>query len=39
MSHRISIKRIGANERLFEMFCTMPGGVEVKMMSNHYRRA
>ena len=30
---------VNKNERLFEMFCTVPDGTEVKMMPNHYRRA
>jgi hypothetical protein len=39
LMHRTTEKRISKNERIFEMFCTMPDGTEVKMMSNHYRRA
>jgi hypothetical protein len=37
--HRTTEKRISKNERIFEMFCTMPDGTEVKMMTNHYKRA
>ena len=39
LKHRTTEKRISKNERLFEMFCTMPDGKEIKIMSNHYRRA
>lgn len=39
LEHRTTEKRISKDERLFEMFCTMPDGKEIKMMSNHYRRA
>jgi hypothetical protein len=39
LPHRTTEKRIGKDERLFELFCTMPGGKEIKMMSNHYKRA
>jgi len=37
--HRTTEKRISKNERIFEMFCTLPDGTEIKMMTNHYRRA
>lgn len=39
LEHRTTEKRISKDERLFEMFCTMPDGTEIKMMSNHYKRA
>jgi len=39
LKHRTTEKHINKNERLFEMFCTMPDGTEIKMMSNHYKRA
>ena len=39
LKHRTTEKMINKNERLFEMFCTLPNGTEIKMMSNHYRRA
>jgi len=39
LEHRTTEKHISKNERLFEMFCTMPDGNEIKMMSSHYRRA
>ena len=39
LAHRTTEKRIGKNERIFEMFCTMPDGKEIKMMTNHYKRA
>ena len=39
LKHRTTEKRISANEFVFEMFCTMPDGTEIKMMTNHYRRA
>jgi hypothetical protein len=39
LKHRTTEKHINKNERLFEMFCTMPNGVEIQMMSSHYRRA
>ncbi len=39
LKHRTTEKRISKDERLFEMFCTMPDGKEMKMMTNHYRRA
>jgi len=39
LRHRTTEKYLGKNERLFEMFCTMPDGKEVKMMTSHYRRA
>ncbi len=39
LRHRITEKHISKNERIFEMFATMPDGKEIKMMTNHYRRA
>lgn len=39
LMHRTTEKHISKNERLFEMFCTLPDGTEIKMMTNHYRRA
>ena len=39
LKHRATEKHISKNERIFEMFCTMPDGKEVKMMTNHYKRA
>jgi len=39
LKHRTTEKHINKNERLFEMFCTMPDGTEIRMMSNHYKRA
>jgi hypothetical protein len=39
LKHRTTEKRISKNERIFEMFCTMPDGKEVNIMTNHYRRA
>jgi hypothetical protein len=39
LEHRTTEKHIGKNERVFEMYATMPDGKEVKMMTNHYRRA
>ncbi len=39
LAHRTTEKHISKDERIFEMFCTLPDGVEIKMMSNHYRRA
>ena len=39
LKHRTTEKAISMNERLFEMFCTMPDGKEIKMMTNHYKRA
>jgi hypothetical protein len=39
LMHRTTEKHIGKNERIFEMFCTLPDGTEIKMMTNHYRRA
>jgi hypothetical protein len=39
LKHRTTEKHISKNERLFEMFCTMPNGTEIKMMSNRYQRA
>jgi hypothetical protein len=37
--YRMTDKRISADERIFEMFCTMPDGNEMKMMTHHYTRA
>lgn len=37
--YRMTDKRISADEHVFEMFCTMPDGNEVKMMTHHYTRA
>jgi hypothetical protein len=39
LKHRTTEKRVNKNERIFEMFCTMPDGTEIKMMTNHYKRA
>ena len=39
LEHRTTDKFLGKDEHVFEMFATMPDGTEVKMMSNHYRRA
>lgn len=39
LKHRTTEKHISKNERVFEMFCVMPDGKELKMMTNHYRRA
>lgn len=39
LEHRTTEKHISKNERIFEMFVTMPDGNEMKMMTNHYRRA
>ena len=39
LKHRATEKHISRNERLFEMFCTLPDGNEIKIMSTHYRRA
>jgi hypothetical protein len=39
LKHRTTLKYVGKNEQIFEMFCTMPDGKEIKMMTNHYRRA
>jgi hypothetical protein len=39
LEHRTTDKFLGEDEHVFEMFATMPDGTEVKMMSNHYRRA
>lgn len=39
LKHRTTEKTISKNERVFEMFCTMPDGTEIKMMTNHYKRA
>ena len=37
--HRFTEKLVSKDERLFEMFVTMPDGKEVKMMSSTYKRA
>jgi len=39
LEHRTTEKHVSKDERIFEMFATMPGGDEVKMMTHHYRRA
>ena len=39
LKHRTTEKRISKDERIFEMFCTMPDSTEIKMMTNHYKRA
>ena len=39
LKHRTTEKHVGKNERIFEMYCTMPDGKEIKMMTNHYKRA
>jgi len=39
LKHRTTQKQISKNEHVFEMFCTLPDGTEVKMMTNHYKRA
>jgi hypothetical protein len=39
LKHRTTEKRVSKDERIFEMFCTMPDGKEFKMMTNHYKRA
>lgn len=39
LEHRTVEKTVGKDEHVFEMFCTLPDGTEIKMMSNHYRRA
>lgn len=39
LKHRATEKHISKDERIFEMFCTMPDGKEIKMMTNHYKRA
>ncbi len=39
LKHRTTEKRISKNEFIFEMFATMPDGKEIKMMTNHYKRA
>jgi hypothetical protein len=39
LKHRTTEKQISKNERIFEMFCTLPDGKEIKMMTNHYKRA
>jgi hypothetical protein len=37
--HRSTEERIGEDERVFEMFVTLPGGNEVKLMTHRYTRA
>lgn len=37
--HRTVDRFVSANEHVFDMYCTLPGGHEVHMMSNHYKRA
>jgi uncharacterized protein (DUF2249 family) len=39
LKHRTTEQHVSKNERIFEMFVTMPDGKEIKMMTNHYRRA
>ena len=39
LKHRTTEKIISKNERIFEMFAIMPDGKEIKMMTNHYKRA
>jgi hypothetical protein len=39
LKHRTTDKFISKNEHVFEMFCTLPDGTEIKMMTNHYKRA
>ena len=39
LKHRTTEKRISKDEFVFEMFATMPDGNEIKMMTNHYKRA
>jgi len=39
LKHRITDKFISKDEHVFEMFSTMPDGKEMKMMTNHYKRA
>ncbi|MEX1026022.1 MAG: DUF1579 family protein [Planctomycetota bacterium] len=39
LPHRTTYQVLGKDELLFEMFCTMPDGNEMKLMSNHYTRA
>lgn len=39
IKHRTTEKHVSKNERIVEMFCTLPDGKEIKMMTNHYRRA
>jgi hypothetical protein len=39
LPHRTTEKIVGKNERIFEMFSTMPDGTEIKLMTNHYKRA
>lgn len=39
LMHRTTERHLSKNERIFEMFCTMPDGNEIKLMTNHYRRA
>ena len=39
LKHRTTDKIISKDEHVFEMFTVMPDGKELKMMSNHYKRA
>lgn len=39
LKHRSTEKHVSKNERIFELFVTLPDGKELKMMTNHYRRA
>ena len=39
LKHRTTEKLVNKNERIFEMFCTLPDGNEIKLMTNHYKRA
>ena len=38
LPHRTTETWKGKNERIFEMFCTMPDGNEIKLMTSHYKR-
>jgi len=39
LKHKTTDKFISKDEHVFEMFATMPDGTEIKMMTNHYKRA
>jgi len=39
LKHRTTEKHVSKDERIFEMFVTMPDGTEIKLMTNHYKRA
>lgn len=39
LRHRTTEKRLSKDEFVFEMFATMPDGKEIKIMTNHYKRA